>query len=50
MADVYLHQVKHNDVLVMGSDGLFDNVFDKDLISCLQTQKFEPTIAATCLA
>ena len=52
MAEVYLHKVKHNDVIVLGSDGLFDNVFDKDLISCIQNQetKFESQKAAECLA
>ena len=23
------HEIMHNDIVVMGSDGLFDNVFDK---------------------
>jgi len=49
------------DFVVMGSDGLFDNLYDKDLEPCLlqqikinkQTQIFQmedPTEAATCIA
>jgi serine/threonine protein phosphatase PrpC len=29
------HRVEHNDIVVMGSDGLFDNVYDADLVTCL---------------
>ena len=34
----------------MGSDGLFDNVFDPEIIKCLPTSEVEPLEAATCLA
>jgi len=29
------HQMKKSDIVVMGSDGLFDNVFDEDMQPCL---------------
>ena len=32
------HYVENNDIVVMGSDGIFDNLFDDDIISCLETQ------------
>ncbi|CAI2371081.1 unnamed protein product [Moneuplotes crassus] len=30
------HQVKHNDIIVMGSDGVFDNCFDEEIIEIIQ--------------
>ena len=31
------HYVNHNDIVVMGSDGVFDNLYDTDIISqCIQ--------------
>lgn len=32
------HQMSPSDIIVMGSDGLFDNVFDKDFKPCIQKQ------------
>ncbi len=29
------HDVQHNDIVVMGSDGLFDNLFDEDIKRCV---------------
>lgn len=29
------HELKHNDIVVMGSDGLFDNLFDDDIKNCI---------------
>mmetsp|Transcript_44260 Transcript_44260/g.42958 ORF Transcript_44260/g.42958 Transcript_44260/m.42958 type:complete len:168 (+) Transcript_44260:206-709(+) len=34
-ADCTLHLVKNNDIVVMGSDGVFDNLFDKEIKSCV---------------
>mmetsp|Transcript_5726 Transcript_5726/g.6274 ORF Transcript_5726/g.6274 Transcript_5726/m.6274 type:complete len:296 (+) Transcript_5726:117-1004(+) len=31
-ADSNLHEVDHNDILIMGTDGLFDNLFDEKII------------------
>jgi serine/threonine protein phosphatase PrpC len=30
------HSVSHNDIIVLGSDGVFDNVFDKDILDCFK--------------
>lgn len=48
----------NTDIVVMGSDGLFDNLFDQDLMPCLHKELTilngrvylkNPTTAATCL-
>ena len=31
-ADAQLHTVNHNDILIVGTDGLFDNLFDERII------------------
>ena len=54
-ADVYFHQVKDKDVVIMGTDGLFDNLFDKDILACLEDSThgqiaMDQTKVATCLA
>jgi protein phosphatase PTC7 len=30
------HIVQNDDIVVMGSDGIFDNLFDEDIICCLE--------------
>ena len=35
-ADVFLHQVKHNDVLILASDGVFDNATETDILNCIK--------------
>jgi serine/threonine protein phosphatase PrpC len=30
------HEIKHDDIIVMGSDGLWDNVFDEEIIQLLE--------------
>jgi serine/threonine protein phosphatase PrpC len=38
------------DIVVMGTDGLFDNVFDDDLKPCLVKENIEnPNLAAKCI-
>ncbi len=37
-------------MIVIGSDGLFDNLFDEDLVKCIDNPNVEPQSAATCLA
>ena len=32
VADTQVHEVQNNDVLIVGSDGLFDNMYDKQII------------------
>ena len=34
-ADTKSHEVKINDIFVLGSDGLFDNLFEKDIIEVI---------------
>ena len=34
-ADSQLHEVDHNDILIMGTDGLFDNLFDEKIIDLI---------------
>lgn len=34
-ADTQVHDVAHNDILIVGSDGLFDNMFDEKLIEII---------------
>ncbi|CDW74148.1 serine threonine family 2c [Stylonychia lemnae] len=34
-ADDNSHILEENDILIMGSDGLFDNVYDEDLLNCI---------------
>eukprot|EP00355_Strombidium_rassoulzadegani_P005052 CAMPEP_0168618786 /NCGR_PEP_ID=MMETSP0449_2-20121227/6255_1 /TAXON_ID=1082188 /ORGANISM="Strombidium rassoulzadegani, Strain ras09" /LENGTH=270 /DNA_ID=CAMNT_0008659679 /DNA_START=35 /DNA_END=847 /DNA_ORIENTATION=+ len=29
------HRAQHNDIVVMGSDGIFDNLFPSDILSCM---------------
>lgn len=32
------HNVEHKDVVVVGSDGLFDNLYNDDILDCLNEQ------------
>ena len=52
MADLFVHNVKQDDLVVMGSDGVFDNLFDQDILACLpnNTKECKVQDAATCLA
>ena len=34
-ADIMTHDVIHNDIFVLGSDGLFDNLFEKDIVEVI---------------
>ena len=36
-AEVYFHQVQDGDVVIMATDGLFDNLYDRDVLACLET-------------
>ena len=35
-ADVYFHQVKDGDLIIMGTDGLFDNLYEPDIMQCIE--------------
>ena len=35
-AETQLHSVDHNDILIVGTDGLFDNLFDVRIIELIQ--------------
>lgn len=35
-ADSVTHEVKHNDILIMGSDGLWDNLYDVKVIDLIR--------------
>ena len=52
MADLFVHSVKQDDLLVVGSDGVFDNLFDSDILACLpkETRECKVQEAANCLA
>lgn len=42
--------MKARDIVVMGTDGLFDNVFDDDMKPCLVKENIEePYKAAKCI-
>ena len=30
------HQIQENDVIVLGTDGVFDNVYDEDILECIK--------------
>eukprot|EP00347_Sterkiella_histriomuscorum_P014902 403359078 len=37
-ADLNQHPVQHNDLIVLGTDGVFDNLYDKDVLKCLKPE------------
>ena len=50
-AETYLHRVEQNDLIVMGSDGLLDNLFDEDILDCIRPKPFGKVEAiANCIA
>lgn len=53
-ADVFLHFVQHNDVLVLASDGVFDNATESDILNCIRPTNDKWDInaqsAAKCIA
>ena len=49
--------MQRNDVVILGSDGVFDNLFDKDIIDCIKpydlTKELKPEdlkTASVCVA
>lgn len=63
-ADIAQHSVNHNDIIVLGTDGIFDNLYDQDVLKCLKPEVtyanpihprdhfnlLDPQGAANCLA
>lgn len=45
-AQSYMHNVKEGDLIVMGSDGLLDNLYDKDIIDCIKGVGIEKSVEA----
>jgi len=37
-ADDFAHEIRDNDIIVMASDGVFDNLFDRDLEACVKPE------------
>lgn len=37
-ADTFAHFVQHNDILVLATDGVLDNLYDPMIISCIQPE------------
>ena len=35
-ADIHVHEIYHNDILVIGTDGLFDNLFDVRIVELIK--------------
>jgi serine/threonine protein phosphatase PrpC len=54
MCDRYAIEVRVNDIIVLGTDGLFDNLFDKAILTLVNdavtNKTFEPTQTARLLA
>ena len=38
-ADVFLHRVRNNDVLLLASDGVFDNATEADILTCMKPKE-----------
>ena len=43
-----VHTVEHHDLVVVASDGLFDNLYDSDVLRCMKLDDIEGS--AECLA
>ena len=52
MSEVYHHTVADGDLIVMGSDGVFDNMYESHILKCLKSSigEVDVQVAATCLA
>ena len=35
-AEYIQHNVSHNDIVILASDGLFDNLFDQNIVDCVR--------------
>ena len=51
-ADVFLHRVEDKDVILLASDGVFDNATEKDILKCVNSNQIDlnPKPAAQCIA
>ena len=41
MALEFEHTVKHGDIIILGTDGLFDNLDEQQIIDCLKPFLYE---------
>mmetsp|Transcript_9672 Transcript_9672/g.14718 ORF Transcript_9672/g.14718 Transcript_9672/m.14718 type:complete len:110 (-) Transcript_9672:17-346(-) len=53
--DLNEHAVQHQDIVVMGTDGLWDNLFEEDIKSCLRphfsrTSGLDTSAASKCIS
>lgn len=49
------HEIQENDIIIMASDGVFDNMYDPDLIECVtpymkSTHFYDPQGSSDCIA
>jgi serine/threonine protein phosphatase PrpC len=58
-SDCRIHLVNDKDLVILASDGILDNIFDKDILSCLKSshewtsslvEDSDTERAATCIA
>lgn len=55
-ADIQVHQIQNNDILVVGTDGLFDNLYDNQIIEVIKpfiqnsSSLLDPEIVAEMIA
>ena len=40
-ADKYLHQLQHGDIIILASDGLWDNLSDSQILACLHSHEVD---------
>ena len=50
-----MHDIEDNDILVVASDGIFDNLYDEDIIKCVnesmnQTRLSDPLEVSNCIS
>lgn len=49
-AQTYLHAVKENDVLILATDGFFDNIFVEDVVSIVNAQVSKSSLSNPSLS
>jgi len=54
-ADTFVHSVRNNDLVVLATDGVLDNLFNENIVDCLKKHiagqlDTEVQLAATCIA
>ncbi len=36
LSEIQSHEVKHGDVIILGTDGCFDNMYDEDILQIVE--------------